>query len=161
MVGLNSRLDTLQAAVLGVKLPHLDAWAAARERHAQTYAEEIAARELGEQIIVPTVDKGCRHVWNQYTVRVSGGRRDALQKYLTERNIGSAIYYPVPLHLQECFASLGYRAGSLPNTEQASREVLSLPIYPELAPAEQRRVVDAIEQFCQNAWQASSARAVA
>jgi dTDP-4-amino-4,6-dideoxygalactose transaminase len=161
VVGLNSRLDTLQAAVLGVKLPHLDAWAAARERHAQTYAEEIAARELGEQIIVPTVDKGCRHVWNQYTVRVSGGRRDALQKYLTERNIGSAIYYPVPLHLQECFASLGYRAGSLPNTEQASREVLSLPIYPELAPAEQRRVVDAIEQFCQNAWQASSARAVA
>ena len=88
-------------------------------------------------------------MWNQYTVRVTGGRRDALQKYLAERQIGSAIYYPVPLHLQKCFASLGYREGSLPATERAAREVLSLPVYPELTAAEQGTVIDAVADFCQ------------
>ena len=104
---------------------------------------------------------GCHHVWNQYTVRVTGGRRDALQKYLAERQIGSAIYYPVPLHLQKCFASSGYREGSLPATEQASREVLSLPVYPELTAAEQSAVIDAIERFCGAQSSTAGQRAVA
>jgi dTDP-4-amino-4,6-dideoxygalactose transaminase len=88
-------------------------------------------------------------VWNQYTIRVTGGRRDQLQKYLADRKIGSAIYYPVPLHLQTCFAALGYETGSLPVTEQACREVLSLPVYPELTAAEQGTVIEAVASFCQ------------
>jgi dTDP-4-amino-4,6-dideoxygalactose transaminase len=149
LVGVNSRLDTLQAAVLGVKLPHLDAWAAARARHAARYEAEFHRRGLGTQVVTPKVADGARHVWNQYTVRVSGGRRDTLQKYLAERQIGSAVYYPVPLHLQKCFAALGYREGSLPATERAAREVLSLPVYPELTSVEQDAVIDAIATFCQ------------
>ena len=148
-VGLNSRLDTLQAAVLGVKLPHLDEWAAARERHADRYEAEFSRRGLAARIVTPKVADGCRHVWNQYTIRVNGGRRDALQKYLAERQIGSAIYYPVPLHLQKCFAGLGYREGSLPATERAAREVLSLPVYPEMTAAEQGTVIEAVTLFCQ------------
>lgn len=148
-IGVNSRLDTLQAAVLNVKLPHLEAWAKARQRNAERYAKEFAARGLAEQIGVPKVVDGCSHVWNQFTIRVPGGRRDALQKYLSERKIGSAIYYPVPLHLQKCFASLGYEEGSLRVTEKACREVLSLPVYPELTAAEQGTVIDAVATFCQ------------
>jgi dTDP-4-amino-4,6-dideoxygalactose transaminase len=160
-VGINSRLDSLQAAVLGVKLPYLDDWAAARARHAARYVAEFAKRGLGKQVVAPAVDSGCSHVWNQFTVRVKGGRRDALQKHLADRKIGSAIYYPVPLHLQKCFAALGYREKSLPKTEQACREVLSLPVYPELTAAEQMTVIDAIDQFCQQVQQAEPARAVA
>jgi dTDP-4-amino-4,6-dideoxygalactose transaminase len=149
VVGINSRLDTLQAAVLGVKLPHLDDWAAARARHAERYAAEFDRRGLTEQLVTPLVAKGCNHVWNQYTIRVPGGRRDALQKHLAERKIGSAIYYPVPLHLQQCFAALDYREGMLPATERAAREVLSLPVYPELTADEQGAVIEAVTQFCQ------------
>jgi len=148
-VGLNSRLDALQAAVLSVKLPKLDDWSAARARHANRYATEFAERGLGDTLVAPTVADGCHHVWNQYTVRVNDGRRDALQKYLIDRKIGSAIYYPVPLHLQKCFAALGCVPGSLPITEQACREVLSLPVYPELTAAEQGAVIDAVADFCQ------------
>jgi dTDP-4-amino-4,6-dideoxygalactose transaminase len=147
-VGLNSRLDTLQAAVLEVKLPHLDRWASARERHAERYANALDELGLGEAIVAPKVAPGCRSVWNQYTVRVTSGRRDRLQKHLAERKIGSAIYYPVPLHLQKCFASLGHGEGSLPATEAACREVLSLPVYPELTAAEQDAVIDAMDAFC-------------
>jgi dTDP-4-amino-4,6-dideoxygalactose transaminase len=147
-VGLNSRLDTLQAAVLGVKLPKLDAWAQARERHARRYEAAIAERGLGEWIVTPTVAAGCRSVWNQYTIRVKGGRRDRLQQHLAERQIGSAIYYPVPLHLQKCFAALGCGERSLPVTEAACREVLSLPVYPELTAGEQETVIEAIDDFC-------------
>jgi dTDP-4-amino-4,6-dideoxygalactose transaminase len=148
-VGINSRLDTLQAAVLGVKLPKLDEWAAARARHAARYESEFSRRGLGGFIVTPKVADECCHVWNQYTVRVTGGRRDALQKYLAERQIGSAIYYPVPLHQQKCFAPLGYREGSLPATERAAGEVLSLPIYPELTAAEQGTVIEAVASFSQ------------
>ncbi|HEX2475608.1 MAG TPA: DegT/DnrJ/EryC1/StrS family aminotransferase [Lacipirellulaceae bacterium] len=154
-VGLNSRLDALQAAVLHVKLPLLNSWAEARKRNAERYTTEFARRGLDESIVAPVAASGCGHVWNQYTVRVadhpSGGarRRDALQKHLTERKIGSAIYYPVPLHLQKCFAALGYEQGSLPVTEQACREVLSLPVYPELTADEQECVIDAVAAFCQ------------
>jgi dTDP-4-amino-4,6-dideoxygalactose transaminase len=148
-VGLNSRLDALQAAVLSVKLPHLDSWAAARKRHAERYHTEFRQRGLAAEIVVPPMAKECHHVWNQYTIRVKNGRRDALQKFLADRKIGSAIYYPVPLHLQKCFAALGYEEGSLPVTEQACREVLSLPVYPELTAAEQGTVIDSISEFCQ------------
>jgi dTDP-4-amino-4,6-dideoxygalactose transaminase len=155
-VGLNSRLDALQAAVLNVKLPFLNDWAAARERHASRYSEEFARRGIDEAIIAPTAAHGCGHVWNQYTVRVTEGRRDALQKYLAERKIGSAIYYPVPLHLQKCFAALGYEPGSLPATEEACREVLSLPVYPELTTAEQEFVIEAVAEFCQGQERAAA-----
>jgi dTDP-4-amino-4,6-dideoxygalactose transaminase len=147
-VGLNSRLDALQAAVLNVKLPHLDDWAAARERHAMRYTTEFAERGIEDLIVAPTTAQHGSHVWNQYTVRVADGRRNALQQFLADRKIGSAIYYPVPLHLQKCFAALGHDEGSLPVTEQACREVLSLPVYPELTADEQGSVIDAIETFC-------------
>jgi dTDP-4-amino-4,6-dideoxygalactose transaminase len=155
-VGLNSRLDALQAAVLAVKLPKLDGWAAARAAHADWYTEEFAERGLEDVIVAPSAADGGRHVWNQYTVRVLDGRRDALHKYLAERKIGSAIYYPVPLHLQKCFAGLGYEVGSLPVTEQACREVLSLPVYPELTAAEQRAVIEAIADFCRGEGRAAA-----
>jgi dTDP-4-amino-4,6-dideoxygalactose transaminase len=161
VVGVNSRLDSLQAAVLDVKLTRLDQWAAGRIAHAERYAAEFARRGIGDRIVAPTVADGCRCVWNQYTVRVTGGRRDALQRHLAERKIGSAIYYPVPLHLQECFAALGYREGSLPITEQAAHEVLSLPVFAELTDAEQTVAIDAIEGFCCAEGQAGTRRAVA
>lgn len=148
-VGVNSRLDTLQAAVLNVKLPKLEEWAAARERHAARYAAAFAERGIADSIVAPPAAKSGRHVWNQYTVRVKNGRRDALQKHLADQKIGSAIYYPVPLHLQKCFSSLGYQPGSLRKTEQACREVLSLPVYPELTAAEQDAVIGAVTEFCQ------------
>jgi dTDP-4-amino-4,6-dideoxygalactose transaminase len=155
-VGINSRLDALQAAVLSVKLPHLDEWAAARKRHADRYAKEFAQRGISKDVAPPAVDDNCHHVWNQYTVRVKNGRRDALQKFLADRKIGSAIYYPVPLHLQKCFAALECEEGSLPVTEQACREVLSLPVYPELTAAEQGAVVDAVAEFCKAAGRAAA-----
>ncbi len=155
-VGLNSRLDALQAAVLNVKLPKLDDWGAARGRHASRYATEFAQRGLSEVIVAPPVADGCLHVWNQYTVRVMEGRRNALQKYLADRKIGSAIYYPVPLHLQKCFAALGGEQGSLPATEQACGEVLSLPVYPEMTAAEQEVVIDAIAEFCHGRGRAAA-----
>jgi dTDP-4-amino-4,6-dideoxygalactose transaminase len=155
-VGINSRLDALQAAVLSVKLPHLDSWAAARKRHAERYQTEFSRRGLGGSIVTPKTADACHHVWNQYTVRVKNGRRDALQKYLADRKIGSAIYYPVPLHLQKCFAPLGYEPGSLPKTEQACREVLSLPVYPELTEAEQGAVIEAVAEFCHSQGRAAA-----
>jgi len=156
LVGVNSRLDTLQAAVLGVKLPKLDEWAAARAEHAARYESEFSRRGLGGSIVAPRVADKCRHVWNQYTIRVTGGRRDALQKFLAERQIGSAVYYPVPLHLQKCFASLGYGEGSLPATEQAAREVLSLPVYPELTAEEQATVIEAVASFAASKTRAAT-----
>ena len=118
-------------------------------RNAARYEAEFQRRGLAAQIVTPKSATGSGHVWNQYTVRVTNGRRDALQKYLAERQIGSAIYYPVPLHLQKCFVALGYSEGSLPATERAAREVLSLPIYPGLTESEQDAVIDAIGNFCQ------------
>lgn len=147
LVGVNSRLDALQAAVLNVKLQYLDDWTAARERHANYYQSELGSLGLGDQLIHPQVASGCHSVWNQYTVRVPGGRRDQLHRTLSEQKIGSAIYYPIPLHLQECFQSLGYKPGSLPHTERAAKEVLSLPVFPELTIAEQNCVLAALAAF--------------
>ncbi len=102
---------------------------------------------MSGELILPTTARGCDSVWNQYTIRVLHGHRDALRRHLANLGIGSEIYYPTPLHLQPCFREYGYREGSLPATEQAAREVLSLPIFPTLTEAEQRTVVDAIADY--------------
>ena len=147
LVGVNSRLDTLQAAVLNVKLQHLGQWAEDRQCNADRYRAEFVRLGLDRELGLPQVAAGCDSVWNQYTIRVPDGRRDELQQFLAARKIGSAIYYPVPLHLQECFADLGYQPGSLPATEQAAAEVLSLPIYAELTTRGQDRTIQAIAEF--------------
>ncbi len=146
-VGINSRLDALQAAALSVKLPRLDAYAAGRQKNAERYAKEFARTRLDSKISLPTVKPGCVSVWNQFTVRVRDGEREGLQKHLAEKKIGSAVYYPVPLHLQKCFAFLGHHEGSLPATELACREVLSLPIYECLTAQEQTHVIGAIAEY--------------
>jgi len=142
MVGTNSRLDALQAAILRVKLPHLDGWAAARRENACNYAGGLS--DVAE-VIQPKVLDGNFHVYNQFTIRVQA--RDALKEHLQQQGIGSGIYYPVPLHLQPCFAELGGREGQLPETERACKEVLSLPIFPELGEDRQARVIEAIRAF--------------
>ncbi|HVC96292.1 MAG TPA: DegT/DnrJ/EryC1/StrS family aminotransferase [Pirellulales bacterium] len=147
LLGINSRLDTLQAAVLNVKLPHLEGWTAQRQRLALRYGELLRRAKLDGALGLPAADTEGRHVWNQYVVRVPGGRRDSLREHLAGRRIGTEIYYPVPLHRQPCFASLGYREGSLPETERAARETLALPIFPELTAAEQSLVVEEIAAY--------------
>ena len=141
-VGYNSRLDTLQAAVLLAKLPHLDAWSAKRREHAAYYDQALADVSA---VRTPYVSPENESIFNQYTIRAE--RRDELQAALSAKKIGSKIYYPVPLHLQPCFAYLGYREGSFPESERAAREVLSLPIYPELAESQLAEVADAIRAF--------------
>lgn len=143
-VGYNSRLDSLQAAVLLAKLPHLEGWSAARRAHAEFYDQALA--DLSG-ITTPVILPGNESVVNQYTIRVAGGRRDALAEFLKARGVGSGIYYPVPLHLQDCFAYLGYREGDFPESERACREVLSLPVFPELRPEQRARVVHSIREF--------------
>lgn len=147
LLGINSRLDTLQAAVLTVKLAHLDAYSEARQKNADRYTELFRNAQLHETIQLPHRDPRGLHVWNQYGIRVPYGRRDALKQHLAGIGIGSEIYYPVPLHMQECFADLGYSLGCLPNTESAAREILHLPVYPELTEQEQEAVVEGIESF--------------
>ena len=147
LVGINSRLDTIQAAILLVKLAHLEAWTAARRRHADRYRELLTSRGLDLLVGLPSATADCDHVWNQYTVRIPGGRRDAIKAQLSQLGIGSEIYYPVPLHLQECFRSLGYGPGTLPHTERAAQEVLSLPVFPEITEAEQELVVQRLGEL--------------
>lgn len=141
-VGFNSRLDTLQAAVLLAKLPHLAAWTAARQQRAARYT---AAFEGHPAVCPPRTDPANEHIFHQYTIRVPD--RDGLMAHLKAREIGCAVYYPTALHLQPCFASLGYGPGSLPATEAASAAVLSLPIYPELTDAQQDEVITAIRDY--------------
>jgi dTDP-4-amino-4,6-dideoxygalactose transaminase len=141
-VGYNSRLDALQAAVLLAKLPHLEAWSAARRAHACYYDEALADMP---EVRTPVIAPGNESIYNQYTLRVE--RRDALQAHLKAQGIGSAIYYPLPLHQQPCFAYLGYQEGSCPEAERAAREVLSLPVYPELTRAQQDEVIAAVRGF--------------
>lgn len=144
-VGINSRLDTIQAAVLRVKLPHLDRWVAQRTRNALRYHDLFTRAALESIVRLPVTSDGGRCVWNQYTIRVPAAKRDSLQTHLATSGIATAIYYPVPLHLQPCFATLGYQPGSLPHTERAAAEVLSLPIFPELTEAQQSAVVAQIQ----------------
>lgn len=141
-VGYNSRLDALQAAVLAAKLPHLHHWSAGRRANAAYYTSALA--DVPE-VRTPVIDPANESIFNQYTIRVP--RRDELQAYLKSRGIGTAIYYPLPLHLQPCFAYLGYKAGSCPESEKAAVEVLSLPIYPELTSAQLDEVAGAIRAF--------------
>lgn len=145
-VGINSRLDTLQAAILGVKLQYLDEWTSARRANAARYWQLFQQAGLDTRLDLPQTEAGQGHVWNQYTIRVPGGRRDEVKAQLGAAGVGAEIYYPVPLHQQQCFASLGYREGSLPETERAAREVLSLPIFPELTDAELQTVVQRLEE---------------
>lgn len=148
-VGINSRLDTFQAAVLRVKLRHLKQAVDARQANAARYGELFREANVvsEDQITLPVVDENAFHVWNQYAIRVGGGRRDALRAFLSERKIGSEIYYPVPMHRQECFQFLQTDASCLPETERASLEVLNLPIFPGLTLQEQQRVVDVVSKF--------------
>ena len=150
-IGGNFRLDALQAAVLEVKLPHLDAWSAARRAHAARYRAGFAAAGLldGDKLRLPAepwADRGLvnHHIYHQYVLRVPAADRDALRAHLTAHGVGSAVYYPLPLHLQPCFAYLGYGAGDFPHAEAAARESLALPIYPELEPEQIAHVVGAV-----------------
>jgi len=145
---MNSRLDSIQAAILRVKLKHLDNWADGRRRNAQRYDSLIAEHKLETHITPPFTPANHLHVFNQYTIRTS--RRDALKAYLQEQGIPTEIYYPHALHLQPAFASLGYRAGSMPVSEQASGQVLSLPIFTELTAEQQAAVVGSIANFFRN-----------
>ncbi len=147
LVGINSRLDTIQAAILNVKIAHLNSYSEARQKNATRYGEMFSAIGLQECIALPHHAPEALHVWNQYGIRVSGGLRDALRKHLTNLGIGNEVYYPVPLHQQECFEDLGYTDGCLPQTEKAAKEILHLPIYPDLTESEQDAVVDGIQKF--------------
>jgi dTDP-4-amino-4,6-dideoxygalactose transaminase len=145
-VGGNFRIDELQAAVLAVKLPHLDAWSAARQRNAAVYDAAFAAAGLGGRITPPPpAPAGARHIYNQYVIRARD--RDALRVHLAAHDVGTEIYYPVPLHRQECFAYLGHAPGDFPESERAALETLALPIYPELTEVQLRYVVDTIAGF--------------
>jgi len=145
VVGGNFRIDELQAAVLRVKLKYLDGWTEGRQRNAAYYDAAFADAGLGEKLRTPAAVPGYRHIFNQYVVRAQN--RDALRARLTERGIGSEIYYPVPLHLQKCFAYLNHRAGDFPQSEQVAAETLALPIYPELNEAQLAHVVATIAEF--------------
>jgi dTDP-4-amino-4,6-dideoxygalactose transaminase len=146
-IGFNSRLDTLQAAVLRVKLPHLDAWSQARRERADVYTRLIAEAGLGEFVTPPFIREEARHIFHQYVVRVPATRRDALITHLKANGVGTKIYYPVPLHLQPCFAYLGHREGDFPQAERAARETLALPMFPELTPEQQTYVVETLRRF--------------
>ena len=149
-IGGNFRLDEIQAAILGVKLPHLDGWSDARRGVAEFYREEFNRLGLTNRIKLPAEpyrDRGLtnHHIYHQYVIRTAG--RDGLREHLTRKEIGTAIYYPIALHEQECFRYLRYRAGDFPESERAARETLALPIYPELSRESQRYVVEAIAEF--------------
>lgn len=162
MLGLNSRLDALQAAVLRVKLRHLDSWHEGRQQNAKRYDEMFAAAGApasdvslddaahGDALSMRTpkpAAQGARHIYNQYVIRVPAPLRDPLRKHLSEHNIGNEVYYPVPLHLQECFKGLGGKVGDLPESEAAANETVALPIFPELTDEQQDYVVETVVSF--------------
>lgn len=150
LVGGNFRLDALQAAVVLVKLKYLDQWTAGRQANAARYRQLFHDAHLAPsgKVQLPTQAPSRRHIYNQFVIRVPG--RDQLQAHLKENGVGTEVYYPVPLHLQECFAPLGYRPGSLPKSETAAAETLALPIYPELADHQAEYVVNQINRFFQS-----------
>lgn len=148
VVGGNFRLDALQAAILRVKLPHVDGWVEGRRANADRYRRLFHDAGLDQTVGLPAAVTGRGHTFNQFVIRAP--RRDGLRAFLADRGIGAAVYYPLPLHLQPCFADLGYHEDDFPVAEQASREVLALPIFPELAASEQEEVVHTVEEFYAN-----------
>jgi dTDP-4-amino-4,6-dideoxygalactose transaminase len=147
LIGGNFRMDELQAAVLNVKLRHLDGWTGDRQRNAAFYDDAFARADLGRALRTPAPAKG-RHIYNQYVIRVRD--RDLLRQHLTAAGVGTEIYYPLALHQQKCFAYLGYRSGDFPESERAAEETLALPIFPELTGAQLEYVVATIAQFYRN-----------
>jgi dTDP-4-amino-4,6-dideoxygalactose transaminase len=145
-LGWNARLDAIQAAILRVKLPYLEGWIEARQDAARRYDALIEEHHLGRFLERPVIRPQRRHVFHQYVVRVADGQRDALVRHLRAEQIGCEIYYPLPLHMQECLAYLGYREGDFPASEEAARSVLAFPMFPEITVDQQRRVV----QSCAN-----------
>lgn len=145
VIGVNSRLDALQAAVLLVKLKYLDQWTEKRRRNADYYRSRFQIAGLDELIGLPKEVEGNFHIYNQFVIRVK--KRNELQNFLNQAGIGTEIYYPIPLHLQECYRHLGYKKGDFPEAEKAAEETLALPIYPELTPAQQDYVVEKIKEF--------------
>lgn len=144
-VGINSRLDALQAAILRVRLRHLEGWNEERRIVAERYEALFAEKGLLEFVTPPAEAEGGRHVFHQYVIRA--GRRDELQKFLASRGVTTRVYYPLPLHMQKCFSYLGYKSGDFPVAEMLTREVLALPMFPELLPEEQERIVSDIAKF--------------
>ncbi len=145
LIGGNFRMDALQAAVLRVKAPHLAAWTEARRLNASRYHRLFADAGVAGRITLPVEPPGRRHIFNQFVIRTPD--RDQLKQHLDARGIGNEIYYPVPFHLQPCFANLGHRAGDFPHAEQAARESLAIPIYGELTLEQQQTVVEAVADF--------------
>ncbi len=144
-VGGNFRIDTLQAAILVVKISYLDSWTTKRQQNARDYISMFKAKGLDKILDLPVSLDHYRHIFNQFVIRAP--KRDQLLKYLKECNIGCEIYYPVALHNQACFAYLNYKQGSFPVSEQAAAETLAIPIYPELTLAQKQYVVDKIHEF--------------
>jgi dTDP-4-amino-4,6-dideoxygalactose transaminase len=144
-VGINSRLDSLQAAILRVKLQYLDRWTEGRRRNATRYERLFEDHKLLERIVLPKTDAGNYHVFNQYTIRAQ--KRDELRTYLRQKGVGTEVYYPVPMHLQTCYRDLGYHKGAFPISERAAEEALSLPIYAELTDDQLSYVVQTIAEF--------------
>lgn len=145
IIGMNSRLDALQAAILRVKIRYLNLWTKARQERAERYSQLFDDFNLSPIITAPTTPTHHGHVFNQYVIRCED--RDSLRSYLQEQGVPTAIYYPEPLHLQPAFEYLGYEKGSMPQAEKACANSLALPIYPELPPENQERAVRAIAEF--------------
>jgi dTDP-4-amino-4,6-dideoxygalactose transaminase len=146
-IGWNARLDAVQAALLRVKLPHLEAWTRARQEAARRYDRLIEEQHLSPFLERPTMQPQRRHVFNQYVVRVGQNQRDALMRHLKNERVASEVYYPIPLHMQPCLAYLGYAEGDFPASEEAARSVLALPIYPEITVEQQARVIESCAKF--------------
>ena len=148
-VGANSRLDEIQAAILRIKLKRLDSWATGREKNAKKYDALFAKAAIKGVLSTPRISEGCTSVYNQYVIRVK--KRDELRAFLAAEGIGSEVYYPLPLHMQKCFKGLGYKKGAFPVSEKAAKEVLALPIYPELTTVQIKHVVATIASFFEKA----------
>lgn len=147
LMGWNARLDAIQAALLRVKLPHLDRWSEMRQAAAKRYDALIDESHLSQFLDRPVVRPNRRHVFNQYVVRVARGQRDSLMQYLKAERVGCEVYYPIPLHLQECLEYLGHRQGDFPASEEACRNVLALPMFPEIKVDQQRRAIQTCAGF--------------
>lgn len=147
-IGVNSRLDSLQAAILEIKLRYLGGWNLKRQENASLYGQLFRDADLEERVSLPIIREGCTHVFHQYVVRTS--QRDELRKFLLEHNVGSEVYYPIPLHLQPAYKDLGYKEGDFPHSEEAARSSLALPVFPELMEEQQAYVVEVISKFFKN-----------